>query len=246
MWRSLLFLGLLGCSAGSQPLMVLGAASTAEPLEASLAAWTARSGVGVRSSFASSSTLARQIGAGADAAVFLSASPRWADELRAEGLVAEASDLVGNRLVVIGAAGTSPPAWGPGFAAGFEGCLAIGDPAHVPGGAYAQAALESAGVWDAVSARVVPTVDAPSAVVLVERGECPVGLAYATDAAHARVVIGQPVPASASGPIVYPLMRLSTAAGQRPEAAALYAWLQSEDGLTSFFAAGFEGARDGR
>ena len=56
-------------------------------------------------------------------------------------------------------------------------------PAHVPVGIYAEQALRKLGLWDAVAPRLAPTADVRAALLLVERGEAPVGIVYSTDAA---------------------------------------------------------------
>ena len=57
----------------------------------------------VRISFASSSTLAKQIDNGAPADIFISANKKWMDYLEAQKMIAPKSriDLLGNRIVLI-------------------------------------------------------------------------------------------------------------------------------------------------
>ena len=70
-------------------LLVLAAASTADAVDAIRADFARlHPEVTVRTSFAASSALARQIEAGARADVFLSASSEWADFLEKKKLVA--------------------------------------------------------------------------------------------------------------------------------------------------------------
>ena len=75
---------------------------------------------------------------------------------------------------------------GPGydFAAllGADGRIATGDPAHVPVGIYAEQALKKLGQWGTLATRLAPTEDVRAALLLVERGEAPAGIVYATDA----------------------------------------------------------------
>lgn len=191
-----------GCGTRSDAVVVFGAASTAVVLEEAVQAWSAAEGTPVVTSYGSSSWIVRQIEAGAGAHLLLSADEAWADRLQADAR----TPLLGNALVVIGDGLDAP------------GCVAVGDPTHVPGGRYAEAALRADGRWEAVLPRLRSTVDAPAAVQAVRAGACPTGIAYRTDAARAGVAIGEEL--ATPDPIAYPLLLLD------PRAASLYAWLQ--------------------
>ena len=107
---------------------------------------------GMRLSVASSSTLAKQIAAGAPADIYFSANAEWMDYLQARQHIEQDTrvDLLGNALVVI-APKEEPFAvrWARDFdfAGAFAGRLALGDPDHVPAGQYARQALEALGWW---------------------------------------------------------------------------------------------------
>jgi molybdate transport system substrate-binding protein len=177
----------------------------------------------MRTSFAASAALAAQIVAGAPADVFLSADPRWMDDLAARGMIASGTRIepIANRLVVIAAPGASPPAGDPTApgvllrALGPDGRLAVGDPAYVPAGHYARAAL-----------------------ALVARGETPLGIVYATDAAIAAAVrvVGE-LPADASPPIRYAFAIV--AGHETPAVRTVFARLTGPAGLAVFERRGF-------
>jgi molybdate transport system substrate-binding protein len=141
-------------------------------------------------SFASSSTLAKQIENGAPADVFISASAEWMDYLDEKKLLADGSrsDLLGNKIVfIVPASGavkslTVSPQLDLAALLGQDGLLAVGDPAHVPVGRYAQAALESLGLWPQVENKIAPAKDVRAGLALVERAESPLGIVYASDA----------------------------------------------------------------
>src|SRR5262249_9709193 len=148
--------------------------------------------------FGASSTLAQQIHEGAAPGVFVSASTEWADKLEGWGLVEPGSrvDLLGNSLVVIVPKGAVDR---PGTLADLKGAkvaaIGIAGPKAVPAGKYAQAALEKAGVWRDLEARIVGALDVRAALAWVEHGEVPVGIVYATDAAvSAKVEVALSVP----------------------------------------------------
>lgn len=163
-------------------------------------------------SFASSSTLAKQIENGAPANLFISADEKWMSYLQERKLIDPSSrfDLLGNRLVLIAPSKSKVKevAIGPGFdlakLLGNER-LAMGNPEHVPAGIYAKQALEKLGVWKDVEPKVARSEDVRAALTLVERGEAPFGIVYATDAAISnKVRIVGTFPEDTHPPVVYP------------------------------------------
>lgn len=138
-------------------------------------------------SFASSSTLARQISHGAPADIFVSANRTWMDYLQREGHIDTTTrvDMLANRLVIIAPAGysfsgTSDREWD--FPSALDGYLAIGDPDHVPAGMYAKQAFTKLGWWPSLAPRLVAAPNVRAALLFVARGECSAGVVYATDA----------------------------------------------------------------
>ena len=210
------------------PLTVFAAASLQDGLRALEPAWRANPArPPLRLSFAASSALARQIEQGAPADLFASADEPWMDYLQQRNLVLPDSRTspLGNRLVLIA------PADQPGEVAltpgvdllarlGAQGRLATGDPASVPVGKYAQAALTTLGVWNATAPRIARAESVRAALLLVERGEAPLGIVYATDAAASKGVwVLGTFPEDTHPPISYPFAL--TRRGDRPEAQAL-------------------------
>ncbi|MFZ1984996.1 MAG: molybdate ABC transporter substrate-binding protein [Desulfatitalea sp.] len=196
-------------------------------------------------SFAASSTLARQVESGAPADVFLSADLEWMDYLEKKKLIEPATrqDLLGNRIVLIAPVGspTTAVALGPGCdltPALAGGRLVMGDPGHVPVGRYAKAALESLGAWQGVEKQVAGVATVRAALALVERGEAPLGIVYATDAAvSAKVKIVGRFPEGSHPPIVYPV---AVVAGRNtPAVARFIVFLRSNPAKAVFEGAGF-------
>jgi molybdate transport system substrate-binding protein len=167
--------------------------------------------VRVRFSYAASSALARQIEGGAPADLFISADLDWMDYVAERRLIRRETrvNLVGNDLVLIAPAGRVPAlkivaGFPLGAALGRER-LALADPAAVPAGKYAQAALTSLGVWSQVAPKVAAAENVRAALVLVSRGEAPLGIVYRTDAlADRSVVIVDVFPSQTHPRIVYP------------------------------------------
>lgn len=224
--------------------LVLAAASMQESLTAAADAWARAGHARPVLSFAASSALARQVEAGAPADLFVSADEAWMDALAARGLIRPASRaiLVGNRLVLIApAADRRPLAIRRGFPLARAlggGRLAIADPAAVPAGRYGKAALTALGVWPSVAGKLAPGDSVRAALALVERGEAPYGIVYATDARAApKVRVVGIFPPASHPPIRYPIALLKTSAD--PEAAAFRAWLLSSAGRAVFARFGF-------
>jgi molybdate transport system substrate-binding protein len=231
-------------SGAGASLLVYGAASLTDALGDAARVFGERTGVEVKTSFASSSVLARQIEAGAPASVFVSADPEWMDYLAQRGLLKAGSrhDLLGNRLVLISPSDSKltlrlhPGA--PLAKALGTGRLATGDPDTVPAGRYAREALTKLGLWKQASPRLVRAENVRAALEYVARGEAPLGIVYRTDAlADPRVRIVDTFPADSHEPIIYPLA-LTAHAG--PAAAQFAAFLESPAARQIFARYGFE------
>jgi molybdate transport system substrate-binding protein len=150
--------------------------------------------------------------------------------------------VLGNALVLIAAKGSAAevslekPA--SLRAALGDGRLAMADPDAVPAGRYGKVALESLGVWQNVSARIAPAENVRAALALVERGQAPLGVVYATDArASDKVEVVARFPAASHPPIRHPAAVLT--ASDNPDAAPFLAFLQSGEGRRIFFHHGF-------
>lgn len=225
-------------------ITVFAAASLTESLGEIARRYEAAQGVTVKLSVAASSVLARQIESGAAADLFISADGAWMDYLEKRGLVQAASrrDLLGNRLVLVAPAGSSVvvdlrPGVDLAAALGPSGRLAIAEPDGVPAGRYAVAALRALGAWQTVENRTARAENVRAALAFVARGEAPLGVVYATDAAvEPRVRVVAPFPPESHAPIVYPVALMP---GASPAAAAFLAWLAGPEAGAVFAAAGF-------
>jgi molybdate transport system substrate-binding protein len=211
---------------------VFAAASTTEALN-EIGALFAAAGKGrLVAAYASSSTLAKQIENGAPAEIFVSADEQWADYLARKNLLDSASrvDLLGNRLALVAPAdSTVELTIEPGMKLARllgDNRLAIGDPDHVPAGIYAKAALISLGVWNDVEAKLARADSVRAALAFVERGECPLGIAYTSDALTVpKLRVVAVFPEDSHPPIRYPA---ALVAGQtNPAARAFLAFLQT-------------------
>jgi molybdate transport system substrate-binding protein len=212
-------------------LLVFAAASLTNVLGELAPAYEKASGIPVKLSFAASSVLARQIEAGSNAAVFISADQEWMNYLQARKLISVSSraNVVANRLVLIAPADSSVQLK---ISRGFKladalggGRLATGDPDTVPVGRYARSALMKLGVWDQVEDRLVRADNVRGAMTFVARGEAPLGIVYATDAhVDPKVRVVATFPDNSHSPITYPAAATVTAG---PDAAAFVVFLRS-------------------
>ncbi len=202
----------ISLAANAQGVTVFAAASLTDAMNDIAKAYAARSGAGVRTSYAASSALARQIENGAPADLFFSADDEWMDYLEKRSLIERSTRVarLGNRLVLIAPAG---PARRVEIRKGLDlaallgsGRLATGDPANVPVGRYAQQALTFLGLWPIAEPKLARADNVRFALTYVERGEAPLGIVYSTDAAIARgvQVIGE-FPPESHAEISYPM-----------------------------------------
>lgn len=246
----------LAASARAQPnetLLVFAAASLTEAMQDVAKLWEASGNPRIRFNFAASSTLARQLEQGAQANIFASADQPWMDWAQSRTLIAPEArrTLLGNRLVLVtpserngaNSTATATVTIAPGMdllsLLGRNGRLAVGDPSNVPAGLYARQALTKLGLWTAIEPRLARAESVRSALLLVERGEAPLGIVYATDAAIARgVKIAATFPANLlDPPIAYPFA--VTRAGDTPAARRLMAFLATPPALEAFARRGF-------
>jgi molybdate transport system substrate-binding protein len=243
----MLFAGVLpgARAADPPPLTVFAASSLKESLDEAAAAYRRRTGTQVNVSYAASSALARQIEQGAPADVFLSADQDWMDHLDRGGLINAPSrrDLLGNALVLIAPATDrgAPIALRRGVDLRprlGRGRLAVAATASVPAGKYARAAFESFGAWPQLAPHLAETENVRAALMLVARGEAPLGVVYASDAqAEPRVRVLGRFPAGSHPPIVYPVARVR--ASTHPRSADFVRWLASPDAAAIFRRRGF-------
>ncbi len=232
-------------TAFAQQVTVFAAASLATVMQELGRAAPAAGVAPLRFAFAASSTLARQIEQGAPADIFVSADEPWMDYLAQRNLIVagtRVSALANQLVLVMPAAQLRRVTIAPGFdlpaLLGASGRLAVGDPAHVPAGIYARAALTALGLWDRVSGRLAPSDNVRAALLLVERGEVPAGIVYATDAAVAPgVAIAGAFPPGSHPPITYPFAIV--AGHDRPDVRAAFAYLTGPAARAAYRSAGF-------
>ena len=232
-------------AAGAKTVTVFAAASLKNALDDAAAAFKKKTGIEVSISYAASMPLAKQIESGAPADIFISADAASADYLSSRGLLKEGTrdDLLGNSLVLVAPkiAGGKKVALEKAAllaALGDSGRMAIGDPASVPVGKYAKAALTKLGLWEALESRFAFTENVRAALTFVARDEAPLGVVYQTDAnSDPKVAVVATFPASSHPPIVYPIAL--TASSTSESAAKFFAFLKGPEAAGFYKKQGF-------
>lgn len=226
-----------------RPVLVFAAASLKTALDAIAAKWRTEAGKEVTISYAASSTLAKQIENGAPADLFISADEDWMDYLQQRRLIDRQTrfDLLGNSLVLIAPAdGSAAMTIAPGLPLAAmlgDRRLAMADPDSVPAGRYGKAALTALGLWREVAGRIAAAENVRAALLLVARGEAPLGIVYRTDtAAEPAVRIVGTFPPDSHPPILYPM---ALTIGGSAEASGFAAYLRGPAVRTLFDAQGF-------
>ena len=213
LFKSLAFglLSVFGPIALAADITVFAAASLKESLDENVKAFAAKTGHQVRVSYAGSNALAKQIENGAPADLFLSADEEWMDYVAQKNLIVPGTrkNLLLNTLVLVAPADSDAKlAIAPGFglaAALKGGRLALANPDSVPIGKYAKAALTSLGVWNEVEKSLTRSEHVRASLVLVARGEAPLGIVYATDAkAEPRTRVVDTFSANLHPAVIYP------------------------------------------
>jgi molybdate transport system substrate-binding protein len=230
--------------AASSSITVFAAASLKNALDAAAAAYKTKTGVDATISYAGSLALAKQIGAGAPAEIFLSADVPSMDYLAERNLIQPKTrfDLLGNALVLV-APRTSKlekvALTKEALAAAIgSGKIATGNVASVPVGKYAKAALDKLGLWSVAEPHFAFTDNVRSALMFVAREEAPLGIVYLTDAkSEPKVKVVATFPATSHPPIVYPVALTTSAKGEAP--AKFLNFLKGQEAKAIFAEQGF-------
>lgn len=224
-------------SRDEEAITIFAAASLIDILSDQTEAWSATSaGRRTNLSVAASAVLARQIEAGAEADIFISANRRWIDYLAQEGHTEGAAVPVATNALV--------------FAVPCDGTIELGsislreivtqnrfimaDPNVSPAGEYARSALMGAGLWDNVSQNAAFAANARRALALIERGGQP-GFVYRSDAAASKLACeAMEIPLPEDQKIEYLAVITSRSSVRAALARRLIAWLVSAQAATTW------------
>ena len=163
-------------------------------------------------SFASSGTLARQIDAGAEADIYISANMKWFKFLEDKNFMEKKSVslLASNSLVIIASPKTKTGLKSPKDLPRLLGDshLAMGEPSHVPAGKYGEEALKYHGIWDELfkNKKIAFYPSVRVALNAVDNAQTDFGIVYRTDAllsAESRIIYT--FSEASHRPILYPV-----------------------------------------
>jgi len=229
-----------GASAAADEVRISAAASLTDAVKEIVAAYQQENPqTKLLANFASSGALAKQIAAGAPTDIYISANPKWLDQLQQQNLIDEPSKqvLVRNSLVF---AGISTSARSLADLPDLQR-VAICSPKTSPAGRYAEQALQAAGVYRDLQTqqKLILAKDVRQALLYAERGEVDGAFVYRTDALlakQARVLFV--VPQQLYPQVVYPAAL--TIAGERKDSAkAFYSYLFTDSAALIFTKYGF-------
>ena len=234
-----------GIAQAQSNVVVFAAASLKNALDEIATGWSKDTGKPApRISYAASSALARQIEQGAPADLFLSADLDWMDYLAGKNLIKADTrfNLLGNKIVLIApkdSKTTTLAIKGADLAKALNGGrLSMANVDSVPVGKYGKAALEKLGAWNDVKDHLAQAENVRAALLLVGRGEAPLGIVYSTDAAaEPNVRIVAAFPADSHPPIIYPAALVKDS--KNADAKAFLDFLQSAKARASFEKQGF-------
>ncbi|WP_380181107.1 molybdate ABC transporter substrate-binding protein [Kalamiella sp. sgz302252] len=236
---------LAGQAVAAENITVFAAASLTNALQDIAKDYEQGKEVKIVSSFASSSTLARQIEQGAPADLFISADQQWMDYVAQKKLIEEQSryTLLGNDLVLIAPAEAKAQPVTLAKSTDWKSLLkgqrlSVGDPDHVPAGIYAKEALQSLGAWSTVEPMLARGNSVRAALALVERNETPYGIVYGSDAmASKKVTVVGVFPAESHKPVEYPVAQLK--GHDSASVTAFYNYLKGPEAAAIFKHYGF-------
>lgn len=232
-------------SAMAADVTVFAAASLTNALQDISAQYKKEKQVDVVASYASSSTLARQIEQGAPADLFISADQQWMDYAidKQQMLANTRFTLLGNELVLIAPKDSKITKVEIDKKTNWKkllggGRLAVGDPDHVPAGIYARESLENLGAWSTLAPEMARANNVRSAMALVERAEAPLGIVYGSDAvASDKVKVVGIFPEASHKPVEYPMAIVK--GHENPTVTAFYDYLKSPAAAVIFEKYGF-------
>jgi molybdate transport system substrate-binding protein len=226
-------------------LVVFAAASLKNALDEIAATWSKDTGKPApKISYAASPALAKQLEQGAPADLFISADLDWMDYAAGKNLIKADSrfNLLGNKIVLIvpkDSKTTTLALKGADLAKVLAGGrLSMANVDAVPAGKYGKAALEKLGAWNDVKNSIAQAENVRAALLLVARGEAPLGIVYSTDAAsEPNVKIVATFPEDSHPPIIYPAALTNDS--KSADAKAFLDFLRSAKARTSFEKQGF-------
>ncbi len=202
-------MGLWGTpAAADQELIISAAASLTNALKEVAGAFEkTHAGARIICNFAASGVLLQQMDQGAPVDVFAAADQKTMNQAQEKQLIIPGTrkNLVSNRLVLIVPKDSRLTVSGLQDLTGPQvKRVAVGNPATVPAGRYAQEALVQTGLWDRLSPQFILAESVRQVLDYVSRGEVDTGFVYSTDAAIGKGKVRVIQMVTEPAPILYP------------------------------------------
>lgn len=240
---STLFCGMHGVSAEErQEIIVSAAASLTNAMEAIGNAFEEMSGIHITLNFASSGVLFKQLEQGAPADVYASANQTFMNQAEEKGLIAADTrhDFAKNSLVLATPSDVDMAVTSVQDLVKPEvERIAMGDPAIVPAGQYAQESLEGYGVWDKLTDRVIYGNSVRQVLDYLRRGEVDAGIVFSTDAALEKETVRVVAGLGHHAQILYPIA-VTSEAQEHEHAVQFVEFVLSADGQAILQQFGFK------
>ncbi len=159
-------------------LLVLAASDLVHALPEIVEEFRTRTGMGVDLVLGSSGNLATQIENGAPADLYFSANRHFVDRLEGRGHLVPGTrrDYAVGRLALISSPGSAPPTGLAELAGPEFQVIALANPEHAPYGMAAREALQTQGLWDRLSSRLVYAENIAQATQFVRTGNADAGI----------------------------------------------------------------------
>ncbi len=195
----------------------------------------------IEKNYAASGSLARQIKAGAEADIYISANKQWIDFLNKNNLIIENSitQIAGNKLVVICPIHKDLELE---FSEQFDiksttiNNISIGDPTYVPVGKYTKQVFDSLNWYQQIQDKIILAKDVTSVLHYVELGECDWGIVYYSEALKSeKVKIAYEIPQELYSPIIFYMALIN----KKDQSAKTYQFFRSTTAKDIFAENGF-------
>ena len=201
---------------------------------------SAHPGTKVRMNLAASGVLQQQIENGAPIDIFISAADKQMNALAAKDLVITDTRFIWlQNQIVMSVPLSSPITRWDQITGEKVQKIAIGNPATVPAGQYAQSALSTLNLWIPIQSKLVMGENVRQCLAYIENSDVDAGFIFYTDAKtshHLKIV---PAPANFKQPaIVYPAA-IVKATKELETAQSFISFLKREPSLSTLKKAGF-------
>jgi molybdate transport system substrate-binding protein len=237
-----LLTGRPGAAVGETELLVSAAASLTDSFKEIGKAYEAENpGMTVRFNFGASGSLLQQIEQGAPVDIFASADQQSMDKAEREGFILPAgrTDFIGNSLVLITPLHMTGVKGVADLQSGLVQKISMGNPASVPAGRYARAALDKLGIGAELAPKYVLGSSVKQALEYVMRQEVEAAFVFGSDAELVKERVRLVTEMPTVTPIVYPVAVVAASAKQE-EALAFIRYLQGAAAQNIFAGYGFK------